>query len=1405
MFTCARIADVEYYLAEAEKAAEDGGTQARRDSAAYYLDNGAGEDTGVWWTVAPGGLVAHGQAVDPSVFRRLARGVDPVSGKPLVQTNSTKRLAGYDLQFAAPKSVSVLWATGTSEQRAKVEAIHRRAVHAALSGMREEGLIITRRGKGGAIKEAVANAAVAEFMHTTSRAGDPQLHSHAVLLNTCEREDGTFGTLDNARILQYQGYIGAMYRAELAKGLESELGLSISREGRAFKVDGVPENVADIFSKRREAIENAAREEGYTTASDRERAQYAALDTRDRKSDVPEREELEKRWAREIQIAGWSKEAIWKSAMAHAQRVKEAGIEHGLDLNKVRASMMQRAGMAAIEDLEQNNAVFERRTLLCEIQERMQGLGGIEEAKSILAKMEESGIINRIGTMRDGQPVHLSENDQVNVMDEAVYASPRMVQVERDMLRAAKARVGEREFVSPELVEAAILARPGMSDEQAAAVRHALNHDGVSVIEGSAGTGKSYSLGGVADAARDAGMRVYVIAPSHKAKEVARHDTTTDEDSAKAVAGFIRRLTDEKHREHIVLSPNMAVIVDEAGMVGTRDMAVLLRKAEEAGAKVILAGDTRQLQPVTAGGPMAAIARLCGTQRIETIRRQEKEWQRTASHDFATGNADRALEEYHKRGRMAVVDGYEATIGVLVEDWRRDVDRNPEQGMEKPHEARLVVAGRHKDVKALNAALRASYREAGRLEGPDVMVEAISRGQNGKPEALALAKGDRLIFGEAVTIAGVTVNNSDMGTVEAVQQDERGQVFLRVALDKGGTMEGPWTSFIGWREEGAPDAERHPKMQHAYAITVHAAQGTTVNRCYAFNAHGMGMESAYVAMTRHRQDAKMYVDGSRIIDRMEAQKAKGFRVGRKGADTADAEEVRSRAGQEDELTLASLVCAEVMRSEQKRNVSDFVEDHRAWLNEEEKTEVQEAAEPEPPVIVEEPALTTSSPTPPVPSPAIIARRAEVVALMQERREALVARHEAMEREEKAAAQAEELRRRMEERSKVQQRIAGMRGLSPQAELEAFAREIDLPAFLESRGYRVTKSWNGGRTMENGDSKIQVAHKGGRWVWTTPNGAESGTIVSYMQKVERHGNLGEVRKTLRAWMGESAAREQKEHIAPSVKAPATTTYDLSKVRRWWARLDEQPNVWLQEARGIRKEVLERFRADIRTERQGSQNEGGACFAHRDETGAITGFQRKGPRRGEGEKRSFSFWSTGGQKAITRMGDNENPAVIYVGEGSIDLLSKYQADGMPPRALLCATDGATSTYAMEELAKLAARHPKARIVMAFDNDETKTKVNPHTGEVRVERPAGEVLAEKAEAAIRAKNPEAIIEREFPPPEFKDWNDAIRGIRRDQAPASEQEQEVKKVIRNDEMREEMRRQMEEENKGNPQAHRM
>ena len=205
------------------------------------------------------------------------------------------------------------------------------------------------------------------------------------------------------------------------------------------------------------------------------------------------------------------------------------------------------------------------------------------------------------------------------------------------------------------------------------------------------------------------------------------------------------------------------------------------------------------------------------------------------------------------------------------------------------------------------------------------------------------------------------------------------------------------------------------------------------------------------------------------------------------------------------------------------------------------------------------------------------------------------------------------------------------------------------------------------------------------------------------------------------------------------------------------------------------MLERFKADIRSEGKGSkQNPGGACFAHRNEAGEVVGYQRKGPKPTPDAERSFSQWSSGGQKAITRMGDNDKPAVIYVGEAGIDVLSVYQHDGQPRRSLLCALDGATSKEALDEVAKLAVKHPNARILLAFDNDLEKEKVNPHTGEVRTIRAAGEMQAERVEEAIRTRAPEARTERHFPPVEFKDWNDCIRGKPRAEQDRADRERE-------------------------------
>lgn len=1233
MFTCVRISDVEYYLAEAAPGEGEASGQSTRDRAAYYLDNGTGEDAGVWWSPTGGQpmpLVARGSAVSPGAFRAMARGCDPRTGAALIQRTRTERTAGYDCQFAAPKSVSALWAAAPPGTRAHIERLHRAAVHRALDFAYRDGLIITRRGKGGAQDEPVRDCAAAEFIHRTSRAGDPQLHSHAVLLNVSVRTDGSTGSLDNARILKYQGALGAVYRAELAAGLERELGLAIVRDGRNFRVDGVPETITQMFSKRRHAIETAAAINGFTTARDRERARLAAVATRERKSDVPGVEALETRWAHEIHGAGCDGPALWANVRAVSERQDRAAfLADGLNIKTRRMKARKLAALAAITGLEKTEAVMERRHVLREAVERMQGIATADEA---LAEVET--------LVREGHLVRLPERDDI---EDACYATPAMMETERRLLHGVLTRRGEKVFVPPQTVENAIRRRPTLSEEQAAVVRYALNRDGVVVIEGNAGTGKSFSLGGVADAVRDAGMHVHVVAPLHKAKDVARNDTMTGEDSAKTVQGFNNRLTNKRHREHIALTSRHCIIVDEAGMVGTGELEVLLRYAQAAGAKVILAGDTRQLQPVSAGAPMAAIARLCGTQRLVEIRRQKLDWQRAASRDFAMGRADRALEAYDRAGGVRLIAGRDAALAALARDWRDDVARNPEAAMAKPWEARLVVAGWNADVSALNIVLREAYRAAGRLQGDDVAVLAFTRGQHSALAKLTLATGDRLIFGESVTVNGVTVNNADMATVAAISPGADPVVRLR--LDKGGVVEAPWSAFMGQRDANAPDGARHPKCQHAYAVTVHAAQGTTIDRCFVFNGRGMGTESAYVAMTRHREDARMYVDTARILDRLEARKGGGtMTISSLGKiDARDADEITPAPadGGIDEANVKAALLREVMRSEGKRNISDFAEDRRAWaLGAEMRLE-----EPEP-------FAPTDAP----------------------------------------AAAAEDT-------------LAALKALVGKGALVPRAAAV------------VVTNADTGRAG-SGPILNPVGTKAGAWLQRRMTARTQGPAYPFPRMA---------------------------HVAALDAAFGGSTPDARRARSLWATMKDEVNAWLTKGLGLAREILAQFRADIRTEPVG------AVFAHRNEYGFVSGFEHSDPL--------LSPRAPVGRMLFTQMGERENPAVIYAGESAIDVLSAYQADGQPARALLCAFGGDVKPEALDAFARLAARHARAGFLLAFGREVARQEIHAdRNGSVAAPPTHARPAVGQVAAAIRTVAPEANIETRLLPAEFRSGNEIL-----------------------------------------------
>lgn len=924
MFTCTPLSDVEYYIESVDEglAAQTALTGERerparghrkwgdwsgRDRAAYYVDNGTGEKPGIWWTnvlKAPGQalpFVCQSAEVSPSDFRALARGCDPLTGQALVQSKGQRRV-GYDLQFAAPKSVSVLWAMGTESQRNRIEAAQEQAVFAALEYAFTTGLIVTRRGHNGGKRETPAELMAGTFLHTTSRAGDPQIHTHAVLMNVCRRKDGSTGTVDNRELLLHQQEMGAVYRLALSEALERDLGLTTLKDGRNFRVAGVAPSVEERFSKRRAAIEQEARKRGIQTAHHREAAEHISRNTRGAKSDLPSRAVLRARWEQEVREEGWTAEALWECALA------ATALQHETLLDP------QSVFACALEELTQTEAVFEDRHLIGTVLEHCQGRG-----MTLAQALEEAHAARRSEHL-----VELTGNAPLQTRN-LHYATPEVINAERALVRLARSRRDERVFVSRDRLEGVLATRKTLSEEQADLVRHALNRDGISVVEGSAGTGKSYSLGTVAAVAREAGYRVWATAPSHQAVSVIAQDTQTLPAQTAVLRSFLNRLKDPDHAQAITLARHDVVILDEGGMVGTTEMTELLEVTSKAGAKVIVAGDTGQLKPVAPGSPMRLLVETLGTQRLEDIRRQKEIWQRQASMALAAGQVEQAVRVYDAHGRIIVGEG-EALRQALVDAVCQDAILNP-------NDTRLVLARTHAEVKALNQALRSVLISKGDQAGAcEITVEATARGRKPVAEVLPLAAGDRLIFGETVKAGTHLVRNNDLATVKAVYRDPDGEPVLCLVFDRGLEVTTRWADLVrvGQKEE------RPIKVQHAHAMTIHSAQGASVDRAFILNSAGLDRELLYVGMTRHRQVCTLYTDTARmaLLYQKNQIRRDGVVVDIDGAGRLEAPDALDQEDAQMQTLTPEMAIKQIIlegqQSSGKQNAADFVVNRQAW-------------------------------------------------------------------------------------------------------------------------------------------------------------------------------------------------------------------------------------------------------------------------------------------------------------------------------------------------------------------------------------------------------------------------------------------------------------------------------------------
>ncbi len=271
-----------------------------------------------------------------------------------------------------------------------------------------------------------------------------------------------------------------------------------------------------------------------------------------------------------------------------------------------------------------------------------------------------------------------------------------------------------------------------------------------------------------------------------------------------------------------LLTTRDVLVIDEAGMVGTRQLERVLSQAAEAGAKVVLVGDPKQLQSIEAGAAFRSIHERHGGAEIGVVRRQREDWQRDATRDLATGKAGNALEAYRSHGMVHEAQTREQARGDLIERWDRDRQAAPER-------SRIILTHTNDEVRAFNEAARARMRAAGDL-GDEVHV-TIERG------ARNFASGDRVMFLQ--NERGLGVKNGTLGSIEQVNAQS-----MTVQTDDGRSVQ-----F---------DLKDYNKIDHGYAATIHKAQGMTVDRTHVLATPGMDAHASYVALSRHRDGVDLH-------------------------------------------------------------------------------------------------------------------------------------------------------------------------------------------------------------------------------------------------------------------------------------------------------------------------------------------------------------------------------------------------------------------------------------------------------------------------------------------------------------------------------------------------------------------
>ena len=897
--------------------------------------------------------------VDPDTFRAVLEGrVPDGSGRQLGRRGRDGEILhrpGRDLTFSAPKSVSLAALAGGDE---RIVDAHDRAVAATLAWV-EGNAAETRMKDADTGKMArVGNQKIvaARFRHDTSRNLDPQLHTHAVLANMVQAEDGKWRSMANERLYGSKMLLGALYRGELAASL-ARLGYGVEKthaDGR-FEIAGVPRGVVEAFSTRRAEIEAAMSERGLGGSAGNPRlAERAALMTRAGKRDI-DRGELRDVWAKQAADLGFDAQALVAGALARsasAQReAPEAGRERdpagpapGEARTAPAADTAQREAAAqgpsaasravawALAHLSEREAVFARTDLLAAALAHAPGKSTIGEVEREVAALEKAGALHAV---------------DIPGAEESL-ATAKTVAEERETIASMQAGAGRGQAAMRSWMVQGHLNKGPLTAGQKEAVKLILSAKDRTVgVQGYAGTGKTTMLNRARVLAAKKGYRMAGLAPSASAVRTLAAEAGIESETLQRFlarnAGVAEgRLTRKGAREMRAAFAKTILVVDEGSLASTVQARDLLRIA---GAlripRVVLVGDAKQLDAVDAGKPFAQLqAAGMRTAVMDEIMRQRDPDLKEAVEASLKGDVEKAFE---KLGSNVAEVKPDNIAGAVAARWLR---LSPEQ-----RENTGVMAPSHELRQAVNGHIRERLAREGRIHGPSMQGERlVSKGYTGAEKALAdnYGPGDVVAFhrpyrrigvekGDERRVAGVdrkaravllddgrggtaawkpgeiggrrggsevyrveeielrtgdrirwTRNDAGLGlvnsrTAEVVAMKD-GRVTFR--LEDGKTL-----------ELGSNDPQlRH--LDHAWASTVHAFQGRTVDNVIAAmesrHPHLTTQKSFYVEISRARDRAELVTDDAAEL-RAQLQAVTGERIAALEGIGETAREARERA------------------------------------------------------------------------------------------------------------------------------------------------------------------------------------------------------------------------------------------------------------------------------------------------------------------------------------------------------------------------------------------------------------------------------------------------------------------------------------------------------------------------------